>query len=112
MPVLVFWSKSPRIGQGQQPEQIISLWLSSRTNHHLSGVRPGAGQAGDRDGAEGDDPPAQVIQDELVVRGRAAVRGVQVAREQAQPHGRGARRVRPEAYSEVLDRRAVAVGRL
>ena len=41
-------------------------------------LRPGARAAADRDGAEGDDPPAQELQDELVVRGHPALLGVQV----------------------------------
>ena len=39
-----------------------------RSTPSTEGFRPGARRARDRDGAEGDDPPAQLVQDELVVR--------------------------------------------
>jgi len=42
-------------------------------------VLVGARRARDRDGAEGDHPPAQVVQDELVLRRRATLRRIQVA---------------------------------
>ena len=46
------------------------------------------------------------------LRRHPAVRGLQVANVQAQPHGRHQRRLRPEALQQVLGGRAAALGRL
>lgn len=44
----------------------------------LAGFRPGVGCPGYRECSEGDDPSSQVVQDELVLRGCAAVCSLQV----------------------------------
>lgn len=83
-----------------------------RRHGPLPGVRPGARRARGRDRPEGDDPPAQVVQDELVVRRCAAVRGAPLARVQALAAGGQRRPARPAARRQVVARRAAALGRL
>ena len=90
------WQKDPRVGR----------------DGPLPGLRPGARRARDRDGAEGDDPPAQVVQDELVVRRHPALRRVQVAGLQAGAARRAQGPVRRLDRHQVLARHPAALGRL
>mmetsp|Transcript_27245 Transcript_27245/g.46262 ORF Transcript_27245/g.46262 Transcript_27245/m.46262 type:complete len:232 (-) Transcript_27245:2881-3576(-) len=78
----------------------------------MPSLRPGTGLAGDRDRPKRDHPPAQVLQNELVVRRHPPLRLLQVAGVHPVPSGRHQRQLRGHLLHEVLDRRAAALGRL
>ena len=57
----------------------VESWSGSLTPlFPVPSLRPRTRAIADRDGSEGDDPPAEELQDELLVRGYTPLLGIQV----------------------------------